>query len=572
MSDIFISYSSEDLSRAEPLAKALEEQGWSVWWDRVIPPGKTFDQVIEEAVKAARCVIVLWSKRSIESDWVKEEANIGKQRKILVPVRIDPVDPPLGFGRIQAADLTNWEAEKSHTGFLSLLSAISEVAGPPEERDETAQVTKLPESDLEQRPETKSKESETFQIDPSHLKSDEKESPIIGPKVPRKKRFAFGIGAVALILVVSVIGWFFFSKPALYTITPTKIGDNGRISPPHPVKVPNGGSRTFTITPNPDSRIADVKVDDKSVGPKPSYKFENVTGDRTIEAIFAVNSYTIEASSGNNGSISPKGSVAVPHGGSKSFTITPKQGYGINDVMVDGKSVGAVSSYPFNDVNSDRTISASFAVKSHTIKASSGGNGSISPKAQTYDLVVTEEPHKDRGVFMIPKANIQIDGDFNDWQGVQPVLADPPNDKDPAADFPGTDLNTFYLARDNRYLYLAMTLYNGLPRRDQKTMYFFVANQRPFEVDVRGDMDAAVSYSWDNWKVWTNERDIGGRPLRKSTTHPSDYVASGSNFIEWKVPLQDIGNLNGRFVRVYIHVEGQKVSDENLPGIELRIN
>ncbi len=65
MSDIFISYASQDRSRVEPLAKALEEQGWSVWWDRTIPPGKTFDEVIEEAIKAARCVVVLWSKISI---------------------------------------------------------------------------------------------------------------------------------------------------------------------------------------------------------------------------------------------------------------------------------------------------------------------------------------------------------------------------------------------------------------------------------------------------------------------------------------------------------------------------
>ena len=130
MSDIFISYASEDRSRAEKLAKKLEEQGWSVWWDKTIPPGKTFDQVIQEAIDSATCVVVLWSKKSINSDWVKEEANIGKKRKILVPAKIDPVDPPIGFGRIQAADLTDWEAESIHSGFTILLSAISEIVGP----------------------------------------------------------------------------------------------------------------------------------------------------------------------------------------------------------------------------------------------------------------------------------------------------------------------------------------------------------------------------------------------------------------------------------------------------------
>jgi hypothetical protein len=285
MADIFISYASEDRSRVEPLAKELEEQGWSVWWDRTIPPGKTFDQVIEEAIKAARCVIVLWSKKSIKSDWVKEEANIGKQRNILVPAKIDPIDPPLGFGRIQAAELVNWEAETNHPGFLSLLNAISEVAGPPPERDKSVHDTKLPESNSEQQLEVKSKEIEAFQPDPSHLKPVEKESPITGPKGPRKKRLAFGIGAVALILVLSVIGWFLFSKPGLYTITASSRG-NGSISPTGSVSVSHGESKSFEITHSPDYRIADVKVDGKSVKAESSYTFRDVTSDHTIEASF----------------------------------------------------------------------------------------------------------------------------------------------------------------------------------------------------------------------------------------------------------------------------------------------
>jgi hypothetical protein len=63
--------------------------------------------VIEEAINAAKCVVVLWSKKSVKSGWVREEAYIGKDRQILVPAKIEPVDLPLGFGRIQAADLTD---------------------------------------------------------------------------------------------------------------------------------------------------------------------------------------------------------------------------------------------------------------------------------------------------------------------------------------------------------------------------------------------------------------------------------------------------------------------------------
>jgi len=132
MADIFISYASEDRSRAETIAKALEDQGWSVWWDRTIPPGKTFDQVIEEAITTASCVVVLWSKKSIKSDWVKEESTIGKKRKILVPAKIESIEPPIGFSMIQTADLTDWKAETSHAGFQKLLSAISDlVVHPP---------------------------------------------------------------------------------------------------------------------------------------------------------------------------------------------------------------------------------------------------------------------------------------------------------------------------------------------------------------------------------------------------------------------------------------------------------
>ena len=108
MTKIFISYAIEDKASAEKLAQLLERKSWQVWWDRNIPPGKSFDQVIEQAIEAAACVIVLWSQHSVTSNWVKAEAEEGLSRGILVPALIADVKIPLGFRRIQAADLTNW--------------------------------------------------------------------------------------------------------------------------------------------------------------------------------------------------------------------------------------------------------------------------------------------------------------------------------------------------------------------------------------------------------------------------------------------------------------------------------
>jgi hypothetical protein len=129
MSDIFISYASEDRPRAETLAKVLTRHGWAVWWDRRIPVGKTFAQVIEEEIRATKCVIVLWSKAAIKSDWVHNEAAEGKQRGILAPVFIEDVPIPFEFRRIQAARLVDWTEESNSSEFSELLKDIERIIG-----------------------------------------------------------------------------------------------------------------------------------------------------------------------------------------------------------------------------------------------------------------------------------------------------------------------------------------------------------------------------------------------------------------------------------------------------------
>jgi len=156
-------------------------------------------------------------------------------------------------------------------------------------------------------------------------------------------------------------------------------GANGSISPSGNVTVSYGLDQAFTITPDTGYHIADVLVDSSSVGAVPNYTFSSVTADHAIAASFAVDTFTINASAGANGSISPSGNVTVNYGLDQAFTITPNLGYHIADALVDSSSVGAVPSYTFGNVTANHTISASFAINTYTITASAGAGGSISP-------------------------------------------------------------------------------------------------------------------------------------------------------------------------------------------------
>jgi tetratricopeptide (TPR) repeat protein len=131
MSDIFISYAREDRNRAEQLAREFERQGWSVWWDKVIPPGRKYADVIGEELASAKAVIVLWSRSSVASDWVKDEAQEGATRGVLVPVLIEKVNPPVGFRQVQTADLSEWDGSGSNAELKGLLSALADLIKKP---------------------------------------------------------------------------------------------------------------------------------------------------------------------------------------------------------------------------------------------------------------------------------------------------------------------------------------------------------------------------------------------------------------------------------------------------------
>ena len=119
------------------------------------------------------------------------------------------------------------------------------------------------------------------------------------------------------------------------------------------------------------------------MGAVTTYDFTSVTADHTISASFAIDTFTITASSGPTASVTPAGDTTVNYGGSQSYAITPDLGYHVADVLVDGVSVGAVTTYDFTNVTADHTISATFAIDTFTITASSGANGSVTPAGDT---------------------------------------------------------------------------------------------------------------------------------------------------------------------------------------------
>src|SRR5688572_22287740 len=127
MAEIFISYAAEDRESARKLAEALSDRGWSIWWDRKIPLGKSFDEVIEKALEESKCVIVLWSALSVVSEWVRNEASEAKRRGILVPVFIDGVDAPLAFRLLNGADLRDWSGDPSDAEFARLVERVTEL-------------------------------------------------------------------------------------------------------------------------------------------------------------------------------------------------------------------------------------------------------------------------------------------------------------------------------------------------------------------------------------------------------------------------------------------------------------
>lgn len=128
MADLFISYARADRDRVRPFAESLERRGFSVWWDVDIQPGRKFAAVLDDEIKKAKCIVVVWSQDSVQSDWVYEEAEDGRAREILIPVLIDEVEIPRGFRSLQAADMRFSDFSRDDA-WEQLIERITHVVG-----------------------------------------------------------------------------------------------------------------------------------------------------------------------------------------------------------------------------------------------------------------------------------------------------------------------------------------------------------------------------------------------------------------------------------------------------------
>jgi hypothetical protein len=134
VADVFLSYAREDRTRARRIADLLASCGWSVFWDHKIDVGDDWRQTLQSELQRAGVVVVLWSRASVTSSWVHDEAERGRDR--LVSVRVDDVPPPIGFGQLQAVNLIGWEGGRAE-GIGKLVDAVGHTLRVPPKQQPT---------------------------------------------------------------------------------------------------------------------------------------------------------------------------------------------------------------------------------------------------------------------------------------------------------------------------------------------------------------------------------------------------------------------------------------------------
>jgi tetratricopeptide (TPR) repeat protein len=203
MNDIFISYKREEQPTARKLADALEREGWTVWWDPKLRAGEHFDEVIEEALNEAQCVIVLWSERSVQSRYVRDEATYALEKNKLMPVALESVNLPFRFRGVHTPNLFGWDGSNEFSEFRKLVEGICTILEPrPAARAESEEGRKLDEE--------RSRERGRPSQEKAKRKDEEKSRQSIARNYPWR---AYGLVAAAVAAVLVVFSFVLWPKP-----------------------------------------------------------------------------------------------------------------------------------------------------------------------------------------------------------------------------------------------------------------------------------------------------------------------------------------------------------------------
>ncbi|MGZ6015479.1 MAG: TIR domain-containing protein, partial [Phenylobacterium sp.] len=131
MTGVFVSYASSSKTTAERIAQALRALGYDVWRDDALPPHRPYAEVIEERLRGAGAVVVVWSKAATQSEWVRAEADVARLDHKLVQLTIDGTPLPLPFNQIQCADLKDWRGAQDHPQWRKVAASVAELMGRP---------------------------------------------------------------------------------------------------------------------------------------------------------------------------------------------------------------------------------------------------------------------------------------------------------------------------------------------------------------------------------------------------------------------------------------------------------
>jgi adenylate cyclase len=134
MAEVFISYARLDEPQAERVADALRADGYDVWRDNELPAHRPYAEVIEERLRGAKAVVVLWSAEAAKSQWVRAEADAARAAGTLIQATLDGCIPPMPFNQIQCAALGDWDGNGATPGWRKVAASVKALAGTPEER------------------------------------------------------------------------------------------------------------------------------------------------------------------------------------------------------------------------------------------------------------------------------------------------------------------------------------------------------------------------------------------------------------------------------------------------------